>query len=281
WRAVVPELEPSDGPERASREAGGLAPKSLPRLGQYAESRQDHDYLPDARSGQKLVRLAAVTGITGSMVVDAHPSLWEHIEALDGVDRRTRRHLERRAAVRRRGRDALPPVVDSVLDPLSALAEQGLDCLHLGVRRPENPNTISHLFLLQRPKPGASVLRDLPGGMAQCPASAEPVPTPERLQLALTPSKPLPGLVRSEHGDRAAGARADDAPGKLAPRSPIPMSGLRVRVAAFRERVVQKRRAKHLAQFSYGDFSTSHFLSFLPAGPASRGGRLADAVLTS
>src|SRR5690606_28760856 len=53
--------------------------------------------------------------------------------------------LERRAAIRRRRRDALPPVVERVLDALATLTKQGLDCLHLGVRCPEDPDPISHL----------------------------------------------------------------------------------------------------------------------------------------
>src|SRR5690606_16339029 len=133
-------------PHRAAVGGCPITPTAIARGRPQIQSGQLGDNLADRTGRKKLTRWATVPRVAGSMVVDAHPSLWEHIDALDGVDRRARRHIGRRAAVRRRWRDALSSVVERVYNALPTLVQKGLNCFHFGVRRPENPNPISHLY---------------------------------------------------------------------------------------------------------------------------------------
>src|SRR5690606_36208843 len=101
----------------------------------------------------------------------------EYVDAFDGIHRRALGDLGGRAAVSVARMDSPAVLAGGVNDLLPALAEEALDDLHLGVRRPENPNSVRHDFL-------RLVLR--------------------RKRLRITPSVPFPapsaGIYRPQFG---------------------------------------------------------------------------------
>src|SRR5690606_14059375 len=106
------------------------------------------EHLPNGGGKQEFLRRSAVAGITGAVVVDAHPALREDVDALDGIYRPIRRNFGHRAAVGVARMDTPAGCVGRVAHGLPALAEESFDKFHLGVRCPENPDPVlPHEFL--------------------------------------------------------------------------------------------------------------------------------------
>src|SRR5690606_1144898 len=113
-----------------------------------SEQIQLGDHLADGGRGEEGTRRTPVSRVSGTMVVDSNPPLRQLSDALDGVNRRALGDLGDRATVCVARMDTQTRFVCRVNDLLPALAEDELDELHLGVRRPEHPDPVStHYYL--------------------------------------------------------------------------------------------------------------------------------------